>query len=108
MEFRIRYIAVAAAQFPLALIPIVWLVAGDYLRQIHSCQSGKPPCRCQCRGFVRAGGDASVLCALLAQDARQLAGVNIGDGYYVVGFEIIGQGLRAAKIAHGKRQVADY
>jgi hypothetical protein len=56
----------------------------------------------------RAAIEAAILGALLAQDARQLAGIDAGDGDHVLGAQVGGQGLVAAKVRGQQRQVADH
>jgi hypothetical protein len=108
VEFAVRYLGIAHTQFPFALCPRVGFGAAYFPGQIHSGQSGETARRCERCRLVRAGGDATVLRALGAQDARQLACIDPGDRHHVVGFEIVRQRLRVAPVAHRQRQIADH
>ena len=106
MEFRMLGLRVADAQLPLALRPGIGFRAADFPGQIHALKAGKIARRFERRRLIRAGRDAAVLRALLAQDARQLARIDPGDRHDIVGFQVIRQRLRAAEVAHRHRKIA--
>ncbi len=107
-------IGVALAQRPVALAPFVTLGAADFLGQVHALEAGELARRCQrtLGGIVAfgigSGENRPVLRALVAQDARQPARVDIGDGQHVLALEVVVQGPLAAKIAGHQWQIANH
>src|SRR6185503_19080936 len=84
VEARVFQLAVAGAQFPAPLGPFVRLVGGHHLGEVHAGEAGE---RLRLRERlldVDISGQAAVLRALLPQDARQLAGIQLGDAYHLV------------------------
>jgi hypothetical protein len=80
VELRLLDLAVALAQLPATLAPLIGLFGADDLGQIHSAEAGKGPGLLQSLfNACVARGQATVLGALLAQDPGQLAGVEVGD-----------------------------
>ena len=93
-----------------AIIPLVALAGGHDLGQIHACKAGETAGRMH--GGVRidivAGHDAAGLRTLLAQQAGELAGVDVGDGHHAAALEVLAQRQRGAPVAGEQRQVANH
>src|SRR5690606_8647697 len=99
---------VALTQFPAALGPFVGFVGGNDLGEVHAGEAGKFARLGQRLVHIDAAGhDAAGLRALLAQDARQFAGVDVGDADYTAGTQIVGQRLLGTPVGDHERQVAD-
>ena len=112
---RLALLAVAGAQAPFALRPVVGLVHGDDLGQVQAAH--------RWRGLGRGnrlldqGGrdllalgqadDAAVLRAVGAQQAREPARIDVGDGDGVLAAQVLRQRLRGAEVGREQRQVAD-
>ena len=81
----------------------------DHLGQVHAFEARKPACRRQrrFRGCGGAGGDAAVLCAAVAQEARQLACIDIGDGDDAMPAQVGIEWLLRAPVAGQARQIAN-
>ena len=93
-----------------AFVPLVGRVGGDDFREIHALEAGKALGRGHCKvGALRriAARDAAGLRALLAQDARQPAGVDFGDGDDVPAHEELGQRFGRPPAGVQQRQVAN-
>jgi hypothetical protein len=91
----------AAVDVEAACIPGVGLRGGDHLGQIHAFQAREGPRRSECGfdiGCGRTGDDAAVLRTLLAQDARQAAGVDLGDADDAVLVQVVRQRHRGAPL----------
>ena len=93
---------------PGALFPLVRRFHADFLGQVHAFEAGEVAGGGQRAGFVHivAGQNAAVLGALVAQNARQPARVDVGDGDDAPGLEVLRQGLLGAPVAHGEREIA--
>jgi hypothetical protein len=91
-----------------SLAPLVGHVRRDELRQVHAGNTGKLP-RVLDGGGLRdiAGHDASRLRAFLANDSRQLAGIDIGDCDRLALPQEIAQRALITPAAGHHRQVAD-
>ncbi|MNM58894.1 hypothetical protein D3C81_701360 [compost metagenome] len=100
---------VPLAELPATLGPAVGFADGHFLGQIHPLQTGEGAGLAQGMGFIEllAGQDATGLGTLLAQDAGQFAGVDVGDANDVVRLEVIGEGLLIAEIGGKYRKVPD-
>ena len=93
-----------------ALVPLVGAVGADDLGEVHALESRKA-----LRGLDRQVGtrggitarDAAGLRALLAQDAGELARVDLGDRDRVAAAQEVGQRLGCAPARMQQRQVAD-
>jgi hypothetical protein len=89
---------------PFGLRPLVRAFRGDDLREIHSRQTRERARQFERFRFVVAGEDAAVLRALVTQDARELAGIDVGDRDNTLVSQILRQGFFGAKIRckHGQ------
>ncbi|OPZ06765.1 MAG: hypothetical protein BWZ09_00132 [Alphaproteobacteria bacterium ADurb.BinA305] len=89
----------AAVDVEAACIPGVGLRGGDHLGQIHAFQAREGPRRSECGFDIGCGrDDAAVLRTLLAQDARQAAGVDLGDADDAVLVQVVRQRHRGAPL----------
>ncbi|MNJ41557.1 hypothetical protein D3C77_364830 [compost metagenome] len=97
-------------QLPDAGAPFVAALGADDFCQVHALQARETASGGDCSLFadVVAGQDATVLRALLTQDARQTTRVDAGDRYHVIGFEVVRQRLLVAPVARDKWQVANH
>ncbi len=115
MELGIACFAESRAQGPFGLGPVIRLLHRDFLRQIQARHAG---------GFERQGfglgdqivGDSltwsqaqncTVLGALAAQQAGQLAGVDVGNSYRFIADQVAREIRLRAKVAGDQRQVMD-
>ena len=91
-----------------AFIPLVRHVGGDFLRQVHPLEPGKPPGRPdrQFRFNVGPGQNATALGALVANDPRELTRVDIGDRYRFAAPEVLLQTALGAPVADRHGEIA--
>ena len=109
-------LAIAAAQRPFGLCPRVGRVHGHHLGQVQPAHAGGGSGARDRLGHLRLtnhgagleGGDAAVLGTVGAQNARQPAGVDAGNGHQALGAQIVGQVARAAEVGRTQRQVLDH
>ncbi len=96
-------------QVPDTGAPLIALLDRHLFRQIHAFQAREAARQLQ-RFFFRdiiTGQQATVLGALLTQNARQAAGIDAGDGNNAVLAQVVIQRLLAAPVAGEQWQVAD-
>ncbi|MNN22188.1 hypothetical protein D3C81_1355370 [compost metagenome] len=108
VELRLVLLAVAFAQRPFGLGPLVRLLDRNHLGQVHAGQAGERAG--QVDGLlhvVLASQDAAVLGALLAQDAGQLAGIDAGDRHHLFLLQVVREGVFLAEIGGQDRQILD-
>ncbi len=93
-----------------ALIPLEAALRSDDLREVHALEAGE-----LAREFYRrrlidrllAGHDAASLRALLPQNPRELARVDVGNRDDLAALEKVGERFVSAPIARDDRQIAD-
>ena len=112
VETRRAHRTIAGAKRPRARRPRVRRRAGDDLREIKSRHRRRCPRVGHGieRGRVieaRTGGDAPVLRAALAQDARELARVDVGNADDVAGAQVGREVLLRTPARRESRQIAD-
>ncbi len=100
--------AVATAQAPFGLAPLVALLDRDDLGQVHAGQAGEAARQRDRLVGAGADGDGAVLGPLGAQDAGQLAGVDAGDGHDALLLQAVRQRLGRAEVRGQQRQVLDH
>src|SRR6187549_1823101 len=91
-------------------IPLVLALGGHHLREVHALQARKFLGSAD-RGsgvYFFAGHDATGLRTLLAQDAREFARVDAGDGDDLVPREEFAQVFARPPVAGERRQVSNY
>src|SRR5690606_6816182 len=99
----------AAVEVEPAVAPRIGAARADFLRQVHAVQAGE-----LARGLDglvdvdRPGHHGAVLGAAIAQQAGQLAGVDVGDGDDAAGAQPFGQRTFAAPAARAPRHVAHH
>ena len=113
LETRCGVFAIALAELPGAFMPVIGLLRGHDLGEVHALQSLEGACRGHGGLLVDLAAlfdrdDAAVLRALLAQQAREPAGVDAGDADHLLFAQEIRQRHSAAPVAHAPRQVADH
>ena len=94
-----------------ALVPLVGTVGADDPGKVHALQTREAPCRLDREVGAQRGiaaGDAAGLRTFFAQDARQLAGVDLGDGNRIPATQELRQGFGGAPAGVQQRQVADH
>ncbi len=89
-RFRALRLRQALVQRPGALLPAIGLRRCDFFRQIHPFQSRERLRFLQRQRRIRvvARDDAAVLRPFFTQQARQLAGVDIGDAHHVIALQV--------------------
>ncbi len=99
-----------AVEVVTAFAPGIALLHRHDLGQIHALQSRKGARRGQGVVFrhARAGEDAAVLRAGVAQDAREATRVDLGDRHDAVALQVGVEGFLRAPVAREQRQVADH
>ena len=92
-----------------ALVPLVRHVCGDILCQVHPLQAGEFASGPDGLLRVRAGAgqDATALGALVPDDSRELARVDIGDRDGFAAAQVVVQTLLRAPVADGHGEIAD-
>src|SRR3569623_985960 len=105
---RVRRLGQTVFQRPRTLQPFVRLDYAHHLREVHAVQTGKFARGRDGTLLVDAvtGRDAAVLRALLAQETRELAGIDAGDGDDLVAAQIRLQRFFRAPAAQHARHVA--
>jgi hypothetical protein len=103
--------AIAVGERPAALFPRIRLARAHDFCEIHSFQAREGSRLRERDFFIRllAGGgrdDAAVLRALVAQQPREAARVDVGDADQAMALHEVGERLRRAEIARAKREVA--
>ena len=108
LAFRFRFRQVAF-QRPATLRPAVGFRRGHFFRQVHTVQTreGFRFFQRQRRIKVIPCDDTTVLCALLAQQTRQLTGIDIGNRHNVVALQVRREVFGVAEVAGNQRQVAN-
>lgn len=99
---------VAFAQLPGALGPVGAVLDGHDAGQVLAGHAGEAARQLDGALGVGADEDAGALGALLAQDARELAGVDAGNGDDALLGKVLGQRLRGTEVRHAGRTVADH
>ena len=104
-DFRVAVVF----QIPHAGAPFVWLVAGDFLGQIHALEAGEAARQFQGLFFggVVTHQNAAILRAFLTQDAGQATGIDTGDGDGAIFLQVLIERLLVAPVAGNQRQVAN-
>ncbi|MNS94212.1 hypothetical protein D3C72_1284230 [compost metagenome] len=120
MEFMVLQLAVprravGTGQLPFGLRPLVGLGNTHHLGQIQALHAGG--CLGCSDGFVNTclrydftliqTHDGAILCALVAQQAGELAGVDVGDGNGLGALEVGRQCFGAAEVAGQEWQILD-
>ena len=106
---RVRQARLAAVPGE-GLVPLVAALGRNDLRQVHALQAREHFRRADRRRRIGrlAGHDAAGLGALVAQDPRQAAGVEVGDRHDLAAHQEVAQRLGRPPAALEQRQVADH
>ncbi|MNV20100.1 hypothetical protein D3C71_1109880 [compost metagenome] len=110
-----RQFAVASTQFPLCLRPLITRCRGHHLGQVQpghvggrlGLGDGFVDERLRDRLPCSKADDGAVLRTLAAQQARELSGVDVGDGNGLLTHEVLRERFRGAEVACQQRQVFD-
>jgi hypothetical protein len=89
--------------------PLVRFCDTHHPGEVHAGEAGKSACLGNCLFLIDLSGhDATGLGAFFAQNARQLARIDAGDGHEAVLLQIVGQSLLQAPALGANRQVTNY